>query len=295
MGSARVAWWWVVVALVIGVAIARWPRSPNSDPVDSSRVLLFAPNLNEAAWVLGHGDRIAAVTDYCVWPPELLERPRLGGILNPNLERIAGLSPGLLVLQGENESLRSFALREAIAVASVNMDRDLASIFAGILSLDDVLAGPKSPRGEAVVDSLQRRLDALRAAGDPESSPSVLLVLGHAPGSLRELLVVGPGTYLQDLVRLVGGRPVPDDGGAYRNLSLEAIVARPPDIAIDLRPGASRTDADERTFERAWRELGVATTRVAIVDFDGVLIPGPRIDQSAAALRDAIFRASRDR
>jgi cobalamin transport system substrate-binding protein len=262
---------------------------------DESKLLLFAPNLNEAAYVLGYAGRIVAVTDYCIWPAELLERPRLGGILNPNLERIAAFDPGLLVLQGENATLRNFAQREGIAVANVNMDGDLESIFHGILRLDEILGGPKSSRGATVVDSLGRRLDALRVSADGASRPSVLLILGHEPGRLEKLLVVGPGSYLQDLVRLVGGAPVPDDGPTYRNLSLEALVARPPDLAIDLRPGAAASKADEDEFEAAWRALSIDDTRTAIVNFDGILIPGPRVDQSAAVLREVLFRSSRDR
>lgn len=295
MPAKRATWGWVLLAFLLGLAVLRWVREPAAPERHSSRVLLFAPNLNETAYVLGHGARIAAVTDYCVWPEALLKLPRMGGILNPNLERIAGLDPGLLVLQGENESLRNFARREGIALADVNMDLDLRSVFAGVLRLDTILAGPKSPRGEAVVDSLQRRLDLLRSVPGPADSLTVLLVLGHAPGRLDNLIAVGPGTYLQDLVALVGGVPFPRDGTAYRNLSVEALVARPPDVAIDLRPGAKATEADRENFEAAWRRLSIDTTRVAIVDFDGILIPGPRIDQSASALRDAIFRASRDR
>ncbi len=270
---------------------ARDSSPPTPPPAD--RVLLFAPNLNEAAWVLGYGDRIAAVTDYCVWPPELLARPRLGGILNPNLERIVALAPKLMVLQGESATLRNFARREQISLAFVNMDRDVESIFEGILALDRLLGDGTATRGRSVVDSLRRRLDRLRVAS--AVPPKVLLILGHAPGSLDKLLVVGPGGYLQDLVRLVGGDPIPTDGPTYRPLTLEALVAHPPDLALDLRPGGRSIEEDRREFESWWHRLHLDHTRTDIIDFDGILIPGPRIDQSAAALRDAIFRAGRDR
>jgi iron complex transport system substrate-binding protein len=291
MASSRSLRWWVLLAFVAGVAALRWAQTSSPPPKENSRVLLFAPNLNEAAVVLGYGDRIAGVTDYCIWPDSLLSRPRIGGILNPNLERILSLDPGLLVLQGQNTTLRNFARREGIAVANVDMDRDLAAIFAGLLRLDAVLGGKESTRGATVVDSLRQRLEAWHSPETRDTRPTVLLVLGHRAGSLQQLLVVGPGTYLQDLVGWVGGEPVPDDGSAYRSLSLEALVADPPDVALDLRPGSQAREADRREFEAAWRRLGIESTQVEIVDFAGVLVPGPRVDQTARALRQALLAA----
>lgn len=280
----------VLGALAVGLGLAtlawRGQSSPSGKSSGAERVILFAPNLNEAAWVLGFGSRLVAVTDWCVWPPELCERPSVGGMVDPNLERIAALDPDLLVVQGEATSLRNFAAREAIPTATATMDGDLASVFGGIVELAALLGD--ASRGEAVADSLRRELARLSVTSP--RPPSVMLLLGHDPGRLTNLMVVGPGTYLQDLVRLVGGRGVPsDEGPVYRSYSVEALVAHPPDLLVDLRPGATREEVLAEELPAAARAIGLAGTRVETMVFDGALVPGPRLVETARRLRALLW------
>ena len=78
--------------------------------------------MTEAACVLGYADKIVAITDYDRWPQEILDRPRIGGALDPDLERLAVLDPDLLILQGENEQLRRFAEGAGLRIADVKRD-----------------------------------------------------------------------------------------------------------------------------------------------------------------------------
>ena len=52
------------------------------------RIITIAPNAAEIICALGVGERIVGVSKFCVYPPELKERPRVGGLFDPNLEKI---------------------------------------------------------------------------------------------------------------------------------------------------------------------------------------------------------------
>ena len=62
------------------------------------RIIALTPSLVETLFALGLGDRVAGVGSYVFWPPAAAARPRIGGLFDPNLERIVSLKPDLAVL-----------------------------------------------------------------------------------------------------------------------------------------------------------------------------------------------------
>jgi hypothetical protein len=53
----------------------------------------------------GIADRLIAVGDYDRVPPEYGEKPRIGGLLNPNVEKIIEYRPDLVITYGTQEAL----------------------------------------------------------------------------------------------------------------------------------------------------------------------------------------------
>ncbi len=291
---ARGGTWLVLGALALGLLLSTWlaRRAPDLTPFPRGEgVILFAPNLSETAWEIGYGDRILAITDYCIWPPELLERPRVGGMVDPNLERILALDPGLLVVQGESRILSEFALENGIRLERVDMDRGLESILIGYAHLDSVLGGGGGLRGQAMRERIESELDLLRESRPGGETPRTLLSLGHDPGALTHLWSMGEGSFLLDLLEIAGGRaPFDEMPEGYFELGLERLMADPPELVIELRPGQGLSEAARAELVAVWRAQGVSCP-VEFVDFEGSLIPGPRIVQSVRALRAAMDRA----
>lgn len=286
-----------LAAAVLGLALSWvfWQASRResfTSPAGSdapARVVLFAPNLTETACALGHAARVVAITDYCVWPPDVLERPRVGGMLDPHLERLAALAPDLLVLQGESAILRAFARQQSIPVRSVKMDDDVASILRGIARVDSLLSGGRPRASDRLIAEIRRDLDDVAARATSVDAPRVLLALGHEANSLKDLTTVGGGTFLSELVAVAGGESMfGDHRMSYFVLSLESLLTDPPDVALELRPGERLSEEEREAIRRVWATLGLSRTRVEVITFDGVLVPGPRIAESARCLQAAI-------
>jgi len=277
----------LAIAAAIGTALSWWLSADRDRAVSDaapSRIIAFAPNLNEAAFVLGHGEKIVAITDFCVWPPSLLGRPRIGGMIDPNLERIAALTPDLLIVQGEAASLRELAASQGFRVAEVKMDDEISSILSGIHELHELLGGDAS-RAQTVVDSISAGLDDVRARAEGRSRPRVIFSLGHEPESLDGLYTVGGGTFLSELLQIAGAENVfASNRAGYFLLSLESLVSEAPDIAIELRPGEQMDEAGLAALTRLWGAVVSPAPRVAVITFDGAMIPGPRIVETAQQL-----------
>ena len=119
--------------------------------------------------------------------------------------------------------------------------------------------------------------------------------LGHDPSGLGGLWTVGAGSFLSELLEIAGGRPYEDSAQAgYRPLGVERVLADPPDVVLELRPSEQLDAQEEASIRAVWRRAGV-TAPVEFVCFDGLLIPGPRIDRSARALHEALTRAREGR
>jgi ABC-type Fe3+-hydroxamate transport system substrate-binding protein len=80
------------------------------------RIVSMAPNITETIFALGGGERLIAVTDFCIYPPEAKELPRVGGYFNPNLERLTALHPDLVIVQGKHDKVDRFCRKKGIPI-----------------------------------------------------------------------------------------------------------------------------------------------------------------------------------
>src|SRR5688572_19509315 len=76
-------------------------RLPHSIP---RRVVSLVPSITETLFELGAGDAVVAITDFCIFPPNLA-LPRVGGTKNPRVDEIRALAPDLVHMNHE-ENLR---------------------------------------------------------------------------------------------------------------------------------------------------------------------------------------------
>src|SRR4030042_1612597 len=71
------------------------------------RIVSVAPNVTEILFALGLGDRLVGISSYCQFPPEALKKEKVGGYINPSLEKIVALRPDLVIGIAEGD-LKTF-------------------------------------------------------------------------------------------------------------------------------------------------------------------------------------------
>jgi len=253
------------------------PPAPSSEPTPT-RLGVLSPSAAETLVALGAGDHVVAVGEWVDWPPELASRPRVGTYTAPNAERIVELGVDLVVTVDSVAGRRELAELAKLGVGSLALD---TSTFEGARASIERLGGlvGRETEAAAILDDLDRRLDEIerRAAGAPRRA--VLVAVGRDP-----LFVAGPGSHLDRLVRLAGGRNVMDDlGSPYAEVSFEAVLARAPEVIVDLsengdRAIRGRTPGD---WDR-WPGLpAVREDRVHHVDPSRLSVPGIRLAEMA--------------
>jgi iron complex transport system substrate-binding protein len=280
------AYWLVLPALVLAQMIPQ-------------RIVSTAPSITEILFALGEGRQVVGVSNFCAYPPEVTKLPRVGTYLQPDAEAIVRLRPDLVVLEKISGQLTNRLSALHIRYVEVP-EGGLDDVYAAIRIIGD--AARANDRASDLIKRMQETFSHMqsRAAGMPH--PRALLIIGRTPGTLSDLIAVGPGNYLDDLVQLAGGRNVLEKAGlpSYPRISLETVLRENPDIIIDLT-GMEESEA-QRTKERAetlalWEKYGdlsaVRRHRIYPVASNAFVVPGPRAIEAAETLWQ-YFHGSRD-
>jgi len=274
----------IPLALVAGCRPGLPEDAELAAPVGPRRIIALAPSVAEVVSVLGLSDRVVGVGDYVTWPPELAAKKRLGGLFNADFESIVALRPDLAILLESEESLRSRLEDVGVEVLTVPSD-SLSDIEFAVGAIAD-RCGVKE-RGEEVLR--QWRLDL--APKPLPVSLRVALVVGREPRRLGDMVVAGPSTFFDQLLRRLGAsNAFGDVGTLYPQVGIEEILRRRPDVVVEIQP-LTVPQSREAALEKDWAglaDLAGGGPCVAIVDGPHVLVPGPRLPQVYGELRAAL-------
>jgi iron complex transport system substrate-binding protein len=262
------------------------------------RIVSTAPSLTETLFALGVGDRVVAVSDWCHRPEAAQRLPRIGGFANPSVEAILAQRPDLvLFVEGLAETARQL---ESMGISTlVVRSEDLAEIQSSTLRIAERVGAAE--RGRELVGEMREALQEVEAAASAGPRPRVLMVISRATGSLGGLTAVGPVSFLGEPLDLAGGHTVAADTGlAYPKLSLEEILARDPEVIIEVVGMAYAGGAFEEKAAEARALWGAypgltAVRRDAVVPVldDALFQPGPRVVDQARQLAGLLRRGTR--
>ncbi len=252
------------------------------------RIVSLVPSVTEDLFAVGGEDRLVGVTDFCDWPPAARDKPRVGGMVGPNLETIVALRPDLVIATDEGNSQSTFdqLARLGVPVYVVRARR----LEQAIEVLDRM--GELTGRTAAVaplVERLRARVRRVVEAVRSHGRRRVLYVLWADP-----IIVPGRDGLVTELVTLAGGISVTAGAsGAYPRLGLEAVVALNPDVIVLARHGGDQTPVLRATWERLAALPAIRAGRVHAVDGSILHRYGPRVVDGLEALARIIHPEAR--
>lgn len=280
----------VVAALLAGgIWLAARPSAAGGAATASaapSRVVSLVPALTEMVFAIGAGDTVVAVSSYDEDPPEVRRLPRVGALLDPDVERIIALRADLVLLYGSQGDLMTQLARASIPYFEYRHG-GLADVTRTIRALGVRLE--HRAQATALADGIDRRLAALRARTASRDKPRTLLVFGRERGSLRHIYASGGRGFLHDMLEAAGGVNVFADVAAESvQASTEMILARAPEVIVELRSMALTGDTNHAAEVAAWKALAsvpaVRRGRVHLLSGRTLVVPGPKVADSAEAI-----------
>lgn len=237
-------------------------------PRPARRVVSLVPSASASLHAMGAEWVLVGRTDFDTdaWAAGL---PSVGGGIEPNLEAIAALEPDVVVRFAGPQDPRTPARLDELGIPHVAVRPDR---IADIYTTNAVLGRVTGHEREA--DSLNATIRAglrkLTGATRGLRPVRVAFVLGGSPP-----WVAGPGTYIDEVIRLVGGVNVFADLDAlYAAVSPEELRTRRIDVVIVSRRGAYDTSL---TPGARVEEVG-----------DALELPGPGVVEAARRVAELL-------
>jgi iron complex transport system substrate-binding protein len=250
------------------------------------RIASLSPSNTEILFSLSCGDRVVLRDRLSSYPSEARRLPATNPFqLSP--DHVVGFDPDLVLLShadaGRVEALRQLGL----AVATFD-PKNLEGMFSNIRAIG-ALCGVDRQAGH-LVSALSRRVQAVRRRVQGRPRPAVYIETdGTDP---LKPWTAGPGSFVDELVRLAGGRNVAAHlDRPYAQVNAEEILSGKPDVILVMGVAETRQRGLPRLRGReGWSSLE-AVRRGRVIDSihaDLLSRPGPRLVDGLEALARAL-------
>ncbi len=288
-------------------SVSDWPRTFTDSLGNSftrerpvTRVVTLSPNLAEIVCAVGAEEALVGVDDFTTYPPAATTKPRIGGIINPNLESILAVRPEVVLVARGVDAQVLRRLQEVGEMQTLSFDpQSLAQVLDSIREIGRLLG--KDGEADRLVQSLAARQRAVeeRVAAAGGRRPRVMLVV-----SWDGLFVAGPLSFGNDLLKIAGGENVVTQMDRVKQdpwpgLTRELVVLGDPEVIIFAGRHALPVQGEEEGIlqalrrDGAWRELSaVKHGQVLIVDENLVTLPSPRLFDGLELVAEAIAKAA---
>ena len=279
----------VVVAAVLVFSGGR-PVTTQTRATEAKRIVSLVPALTEMLFALGSGPQVIAVSSYDEFPPEVKSLPKVGALLDPDMERILSLRPDLVIIYGSQTDLQAQLARAGIRVFNYR-HAGLAGVLNTLKELGAAVG--RATEGERLAGDIRGRLDAIQARVRGRPKPRTLLVFERDPASLRGVYVSGGVGFLHDMLGIAGGVNVfADVARESVQPSVETMLERAPDVILEVRVKGLLAPTDIAEAKRVWGALAsvpaVRQGRIQILTGDHLVVPGPRVVQGTEAFARAL-------
>lgn len=262
------------------------PPAESAPANPPSRVIVIGPSSADTLAWLGVGKAVVGVSDYCA-EPSFDALPRVGGQLDPNLERIAALDPDCVIVQGAHPRVEAWCAREGVRfqswkTQSVDAWYQEVATYETWFQLDPADSPLPAWRAEFAQHDF--------SVSDPSQAARVLLVASRDPDRIARLMVAGRGSFLGELLEHIGMRSVfADHERDYFDLAEESLLELDPDLICEL--GGTQSDRErQELWSAAFPGLrAVRERRVIGLQEEFIFRPGPRMLDTVRLMRDRLF------
>jgi len=256
------------------------------------RIVSLAPNLTETVFAIGAGDLLVGDTDYCDYPAEATKKTRIGGPVNPSLEKIASLRPDLVLATRAINRLATVESLEQLGISVYVTDpRTVDEVLTSTDKLGRLLGAEE--QSAALTASLRGRLQQLQERLAGTEPRSVFFITWVDP-----LISVGRNTFLADALHLAGARSVIETPQDWPQVNLEQVVSAQPEYLIFSSddPDQIHRQMAELRGRPGWLGLEALRRNQIVILSEAFSRPAPRlidtIEQLARALHADRFSSA---
>ena len=255
----------------------------------ATRIISLSPATTELLFALGLGPSMVGATEYCNYPAEALDVPRVGGgmVDSISLEAIVSAEPDLVLTQWDTheplvESLDRMNIR-SFAVGAQSLDE----LFEETTWLGQIT--DRKQQAATLIDSMKSRRDRLiRVVKQARPTPQlkVFYEVWDSP-----LMTAGPDSFIDELLCLAGLKNIISDTSIqYPQISSETVLKGDPDLILAPASHLVEIDIDSIRSRPGWEGIkAVRNKRIHLISGDTASRCGPRTLDALAEIISAAY------
>lgn len=234
---------------------------------------------------LGAADRVVARTRYDT-ASVIAKAANVGGGLDPSIEVLLSARPDLFIAWQAQASTPVVMRLRALGIPVYLADtRDTAAMFATVKNIGALLG--LTPRATMAANQLRAELRAVQQSRAAAPRLKAVYVVSRSP-----VIIAAAKSFIAELISVAGAdNPFADVKGEFPTMSLEAFIARDPDVLIV----GKRDDGGQQLVKLrdlpGWRDLR-AVRNGAVIEVDSEQWGRPTL-RTGALVRDLAVQLQR--
>jgi iron complex transport system substrate-binding protein len=285
----------LVISLLLNISVEGEERLLTDEigrkvkiPHSAKRIISLAPSITEILFALGLNEEIVGVTSFCDYPETASTKPRIGGFINPSIEKIVSSKPDLIIaIRDGNRWETIHRLNELGFPVYVVDPRNFDGVMRTIRNIGEIVE--KRDASVRIIQNMVTRKENILNLTQSLSKPRVFFQVGDVP-----IITVGRGTLANDLIRLAGGENISEDEPVnYPLYSIETVMLKAPEVIIISSMESKRDCMSLIKKWQDWKNIpAIKRKSIYVIDSNLVDRPTPRIIEGLEAMVKMIHTES---
>ena len=275
---------WLLCATSHAVTVLDDAQHPVEIAKPPQRIVSLLPSLTETVCALGQCQRLVGLDRYSNWPESIQALPRMGGGLDPNIERIVVQKPDLVLLAG---STRGVERLQSLGIAVLRLEPRTHADVQRVLRTVATALGVPSAEADRVWREIDAGVQAAVQSLDPRARQQrVYVEVSPTPHGASESSFIG-----QTLQRMGMRNILPASLGPFPQINPEFVVRAQPDVI--MAGDSSRASMLQRP---GWPQMpALREDRICVFtpeQADIVVRAGPRMAEGARLMAQCLNRVT---
>lgn len=267
-------------ALATSASATRYPLTLTDDlgrkvtvKAEPARIVSVLPSNTETLCAIGACAKLVGVDDYSDFPAQVTKLPKVGGLYDPNVEKIVSLKPDLVIVSKYGKLTEQLD-KLGVPTLAVNPE-SYADVFSKTTLLGRIVN--REAQAKALNIQMQREIAKVEIlTKNAVRKPTTYFEIDPTPYS------IGPNSFMGTLLTKAGARNViPASLGDFPKVDPELIVKQNPQLILgtDLKTAAARPGWKSITAVRTGKVVELPKELNTILGR-----PGPRLPQALRGL-----------
>lgn len=212
----------IFIGLIVSIVVLLWACKKENSPLmgadnyvvsqknplkkHNTRIVSVSTQITEIICDLGCEDRLVARTDFCDYPSSVKKIQSIGGVSNPNIEKIISLDPDVVITSSMlPKKLFSQIENAGLPIISFRESNKIEGMYKVISILGQLLE--KESEADSIIENCKQRLKKVSQKSQEIQrlqkgvKPKVYYVVGYgASGDFSS----GKNTYIDEMFALAG-------------------------------------------------------------------------------------------